>query len=166
MIRKATYSDIDDILKLTKDCAKYLISNEIYQWNENYPNKKAFLKDVDRSEIFVLSKENQIIGSITISDLMDDEYLPIKWLTPNENNLYIHRLSVHPEYQKRGYAQQLMTFAEQFAINNAYTSIRLDTFSKNISNQKFYELRQYKRLGNVYFPEQSEHPFYCYEFVL
>ena len=36
---------------------------------------------------------------------------------------------------------------------------------KNIKNQKFYEIRGFKRLGNIYFPKQSEFPFYCYEWL-
>ena len=53
MIRKGTYSDIDEILKVTKSCAFYLIENQIYQWNEHYPNKEAFSEDVKRNELYV-----------------------------------------------------------------------------------------------------------------
>ena len=97
---------------------------------------------------------------------MDEEYIPISWLTPNKNNIYIHRLAIHPENQKKGYAQQLMAFAEAHAKNNHCTSVRLDTFSQNFENLKFYELRGYKRLGEIFFPLQSKFPFYCYELVL
>ena len=59
-----------------------------------------------------------------------------------------------------------MNFAETYAKENNYNSVRLDTFSQNKRNQKFYEQRGYKRLGDIYFPKQSEHPFYCYELYL
>jgi len=46
-------------------------------------------------------------------------------------------------------------------------SLREEVYlGKTSGNQKFYELRGYKKLGSIYFPKQSEHPFYCYEFVL
>ena len=166
MIRKATYKDIDSILQITKACAVFMINNGINQWNENYPNKLAFENDVLRNELYVLEKQSVIIGCVVISSFMDEEYIPIKWLTPNINNLYIHRLAVHPNQQEKGFAQQLMEFAETFAKKNQFTSIRLDTFSQNKRNQKFYELRNYKRVGEVYFPKQSKFPFYCYELVL
>lgn len=166
MIRKATYSDIDSILNITKLCAKHMISNGIFQWNEYYPNKNAFKNDIDRNELFVLEIDKTVIGSIVISTFMDDEYAPIKWLTPNKNNTYIHRLAINPNYQGKGYAQQLMDYAEKWTKENNFSSVRLDTFSQNPRNQKFYELRGYKRLGNIYFPKQSEHPFYCYELVV
>jgi len=145
MIRLATYNDIDTILNLTNACAKYMISKGIYQWNEVYPSKKAFENDVNRGELYVLENAKEITGCIVISTFMDEEYIPIQWLTENKTNIYIHRLAVHPEQQSKGYAQKLMTFAEKFAIDNNYASIRLDTFSQNDRNQKFYELRGYKR---------------------
>ena len=166
MIRKATLLDIDAILEITKSCAQHMIAQDIQQWNEFYPNKQAFTNDVKRNELYVIEEQNTILGCIVISTLMDDEYKPIAWLTPNNSNIYIHRVAINPDYQGKGYAQKLMTFAEQFAIDNNYTSIRLDTFSENKRNQKFYELRGYKKLGNIHFPKQSEHPFYCYELVL
>lgn len=165
MIRKATVNDIDSLLQLTKACAKHMIVNNIYQWNEHYPSKNAFLNDVARSELYLLEVENTIIGCVVISTLMDEEYIPIEWLTKNEKNIYIHRLAVHPDHQGKGYAQQFMDFAETFAKTNHYESVRLDTFSQNKRNQKFYEQRGYKRLGDIYFPKQSEYPFYCYELV-
>jgi hypothetical protein len=59
-----------------------------------------------------------------------------------------------------------MEFAEIHTIENSYSSIRLDTFSQNIRNQKFYELRGYKRLGDIYSHNQSKYPFYCYKLIL
>ena len=166
MIRLANLKDIDNLIKITKSCALDMIDRNIYQWNEFYPNKQAFLNDVKRNELYVLEIENTLIGCITISTFMDEEYIPITWLTQNKNNIYIHRLAIHPEYQKKGYAQQLMTFAETYAKNNHYKSVRLDTFSQNLDNLKFYELRGYKRLGEIFFPKQSAYPFYCFELVL
>ncbi|WP_179021353.1 GNAT family N-acetyltransferase [Winogradskyella forsetii] len=166
MIRKAEEKDIDCIISITKACAKHMISKGVYQWNANYPNAKAFENDLKRNELYALEIDHQVSGCLVISTLMDKEYVPIKWLTSNKNNIYIHRLAIHPKHQGLGFAQQLMAFAEQFAIDNNYSSIRLDTFSQNKRNQKFYELRGYKRLGDIYFPKQSEFPFHCYELVL
>ncbi|MGS2725800.1 GNAT family N-acetyltransferase [Psychroserpens sp. BH13MA-6] len=163
MIRQATLEDIDDIINITKACAAHMIERHIYQWNAHYPNKKAFLKDIEHKELYTLSLEQGIIGCITISKMMDVEYEVISWLTPNDHNIYIHRLAIHPNYQGQGYAQQLMDYAENHAKINKCHSVRLDTFSQNPRNQKFYEQRGYQRLGNVYFPNQSTEPFYCYE---
>ena len=164
MIKLATINDIPEIISTTRACAAYMIKNGIYQWNEHYPSEKAFKKDIKRNELYVLHEANKIIGTIVISTLMDEEYIPIQWLT-NGNNIYIHRLSVHPNHQGKGYAQKLMTFAENHAKTTRFNSVRLDTFSQNKRNQKFYETRGYQKLGDIFFPKQSEHPFHCYELV-
>jgi len=165
-IRLATAQDLDTLLIITKACAKYMIQNKIFQWNENYPNRAAFEQDVARGELYVLLEADEIMGCVVISTLMDEEYKSVKWGTPDGNNIYIHRLAVHPKAQGKGYAQFLMQFAENHAIENNYRSIRLDTFSKNLRNQKFYELRGYKKLEDIYFPKQSVYPFHCYERIL
>lgn len=163
MIRKAKNGEIPQILRITQACAHHMMSQNIYQWNDLYPSFQAFQIDLDRDELYVLDIKKTIVGCITITPIIDEEYIPIKWLTPNNNNLYIHRLAIHPDEQGKGYAQELMKFAENFALENHYESIRLDTFSQNNRNQLFYEKRGYTRLGSIYFPKQSEHPFYCYE---
>ncbi|WP_276168813.1 GNAT family N-acetyltransferase [Zobellia alginiliquefaciens] len=166
MIRPAKLTDIPQILTVTKACATAMIQQGIYQWNENYPSKQAFETDIERGELYILQEDNQIIGSIVLSTLMDEEYVPIKWLTPTGKNIYIHRVAVHPDYQGKGYAQKMMAFAENYARENRFESIRLDTFSQNKRNQRFYEARGFQRLGDIFFPKQSEYPFHCYELVL
>lgn len=166
MIRSAKISEIDDILSITRLCATKMIHNGIYQWNEHYPTKNAFLNDLEREELYVKHHEGRVIGAIVISTHMDDEYVPIQWLTPNGNSTYIHRVCIDPKYQGKGYAQELMNYAEAYSRENNFISVRLDTFSQNKRNQQFYEQRGYKRLGDIFFPKQSVHPFHCYELVL
>lgn len=166
MIRRAKISEIPDILTITHGCALKMQDNGIFQWNEHYPSEKAFTTDFERDELFVLEENNEIIGAVVVSTWMDDEYQPIQWLTPNGKSTYIHRLCVQPDLQGKGYAQQLMDFAEAYSKERGFISVRLDTFSQNKRNQRFYEQRGYQKLGDIYFPKQSDHPFHCYELVL
>ncbi len=166
MIRKAKLSEIEEIISITRACGANMASNGIFQWNDFYPNRDAFVTDVARNELYVLSFENTIIGCMVISSEKDEEYNEIDWLSNDGNNYYIHRLAVHPSFQKKGHAKRLMDFAEALARENNIESVRLDTFSQNTRNQKFYDTRGYTRLGVIFFPKQSEHPFYCYELIL
>lgn len=166
MISKASTSDLEQMHALTKSCAKHMISNGIFQWNEKYPSKEVLQKDIELQQIWKLEENETIVGIIVLTEIEDKEYLNAKWLTKNFNNIYIHRLAVLPTCQGKGYAQKLMNFAENYASKNKYSSIRLDTFSQNKRNQLFYEKRNYIKLEKIYFPNQSEHPFYCYEKVL
>jgi len=165
-ITKPTKADISELLIVTKACAKAMISNGIYQWDDDYPSYEAFENDIEIGQLWLIKSQETIIGSVVISDIMDEEYKVIEWLTPNTKNVYIHRLAIHPEQQGKGLAQKLMDFAENYAKENGYVSVRLDTFSLNERNNIFYQKRGYRKLGDVYFPNQSEHPFHCYELVL
>ena len=166
MIRRAKLLDIDKITTITRACAAKMIAENIFQWNDSYPNKEVFLNDLERDELFVYLVDAKVIGSIVISTYKDPEYEEVQWLTPDSSHYYIHRLAVDPEYQGKGYAKELMDFAEEMAVKNSIASIRLDTFSKNPRNNRFYVARGYKRLGDIYFRKQSEYSFHCYELLL
>lgn len=166
MIKKAEISDLNQLLEITKSCAKHMIDKEIYQWNELYPSKEVLQNDLVLQQLWKLELNHKIIGLVVLTDIEDAEYNEVKWLTKNHQNLYIHRLAVDPQFQGKGYAQKLMDFAENYALKNNYISIRLDTFSQNKRNQQFYKQQNYKQLGDIYFPKQSEHPFYCFEKIV
>ncbi|MBZ9629610.1 GNAT family N-acetyltransferase [Salegentibacter sp. LM13S] len=164
MIRKANLEDLNEIKKLTEACAEALQQQNIHQWNEHYPSREKLQNDIQREELFVYEiEEDRIIAIMVLTPKMDAVYENIQWLTETDKNLYIHRLATHPKFWGKGYARKMMDFAEEFAKNQNSTSIRLDTFSKNIRNLKFYENRGYERLGDVYFPHKNEYPFHCYE---
>ena len=56
MIRLAKILENPDNLNITKAFAKSMIDQGIYQWNEFYPSKEAFEKDIDRKELYVLEE--------------------------------------------------------------------------------------------------------------
>ena len=166
MIRTAKRSEISKLITITRACAAKMASEGIFQWDDSYPNIAAFEKDEQRGELYVLTENENPIGCITISTFKDEEYNSIEWLTPDGLNFYIHRLAIAPEAQHQGNAKKLMDFAENHARQQNALSVRLDTFSQNHRNQRFYETRGYQKLGDVYFPRQAEFPFHCYELVL
>ena len=166
MIRKAISQDIPRIKKITEACARHMIAQGIFQWNENYPDLAVLTKDVKEGSVYVVEAQEKIIGCVMFSMVMDNFYKDIAWLTPNAKQLYVHRLAVHPQEQGKGIARSLMDFGEQLARENECLSVRLDTFSKNPRNNRFYQARKYQHVGEVFFAQKSPHPFYCYEKVL
>ena len=165
-IELAEINDLEDIMKMIHNCANDLISKNIFQWNEKYPSRDIFLADIEKKNLFIFKNDSGVIGCVALSYEKDIEYNDIKWLTKDDENLYVHRLAVDPKFQQQGIGRLLMDFAEDYARDKKLKSVRLDTFSKNDRNNRFYKSRKYIQLDDVYFPNQSEFPFHCYEKIL
>lgn len=165
-IRLATISDLERIMTIIRSCANHMTSINIFQWNSHYPNEKVITNDILKKELYVYENDSGLIGCVVITKKMDDEYKSVEWLTNESSCFYIHRLAVDPKFQNSGIGNILMQFAEDKGRLNKMLSIRLDTFSKNKKNQCFYEKRGYQKLESIYFPLQSEFPFFCYELLL
>jgi len=167
MIVAGVSGDEQEIIAMTKLCAADLISKGISQWDENYPDLNTIRTDIHQGELFKYVFDDTIVGIVVLNENQDPEYSELNWITPdNSRNLVVHRLAVHPEHQGKGIARQLMDFAEERAKRDGYESIRLDTFTQNKRNQKFYDNRGYQRTGEVYLSYRDDFPYIGYELIL
>ena len=69
---------------------------------------------------------------------------------------------IDPNHQRQGNAHKLMDFAENYAIEQNYSSVRLDAYSQNKGVLNFYKKRDYVIRGNVNFPQRL-YAFHCME---
>ncbi|PWI28885.1 hypothetical protein DI383_14420 [Flavobacteriaceae bacterium LYZ1037] len=161
-IEKGTLSDLNELFQIYLNGKNELEKKGIYQWTDNYPTRSIIENDLKNGVLFVLKNGNEIIGAINISEEQEPEYETINWEFDDSKVLVIHRLVVDPKYQGKGYARKFMDFAEKYANENNYTSIRLDAYSQNKRVIDFYEKRKYFIRGNVNFPERV-YPFHCME---
>ena len=81
MIRKAKPNDLKRIIEITKACAAFMISNNIFQWNEHYPNIATFKNDLKEESLYVIEKDEKVIGCIVMSQIMDEFYQNVNWIT-------------------------------------------------------------------------------------
>ena len=166
-IRKAESVDLPQVHSLMQSATRKMIAEGIQQWHEDYPNEEILAQDISLGHLFVGEDEHNILGAVVLNEYQDKEYEAIKWLTPNASkNLVVHRLATRAELQGKGIARKMMDFAETYAKEKGYDSIRLDTFSVNKRNQRFYEARGYTKLGAIQLPYKREEPYFCYERTL
>ena len=137
MIRKANITDLSEIKSLTEACAKALQEQNIFQWNKHYPSREKLQTDIQNKELYVFEEEKVIISIVVLTPKMDKVYQKIDWLTETGNNLYVHRLATHPAYWGKAYARKMMDFAEEFAKNKNFDSIRLDTLARTNATRNF-----------------------------
>ena len=167
MISLGLLQEIDAIVALTKRCGAHMRKNGIDQWDEDYPDYSDIEQDLKAETLFALRDGDTIIGIVVLNEWQDAEYAEIDWLTHSKSrNLVVHRLAVDPYLQGKGLARKLMDHAEDYARKQKYDSIRLDTFSQNPRNQRFYVNRGYTSLGPVYLKYKKAHPYFLYELLL
>ncbi|MFY0674054.1 MAG: GNAT family N-acetyltransferase [Bacteroidia bacterium] len=161
-IEKGNSNDLDRLFNIYLKGKADLEQKGIFQWTNNYPTRSIIQSDIENGVLYVLKNGLEILGAINISEEQEPEYEQVTWAFNSTKILVIHRLVIDPKYQNNGYARMLMDFAEDYALENQYTSIRLDAYTQNKRVLKFYEKRQYFIRGSVNFPGR-EYPFYCLE---
>jgi len=167
MISHGKPEELDTILDLTRACGKHMRENGIDQWDENYPDRKSLQLDIQTRTLFAFREDDQVLGIVVLNENQDPEYKEINWSTnESDRNIVVHRLAVAPEHQGKGIARKLMDFAENWAKENNFDAIRLDTFSQNPRNQRFYKKRGYTELGSVFLSYKKDFPYFCYELLI
>ena len=151
MIRKAEEIHIEPIMLMTNACARAMIAQGVFQWNEHYPDVTAFENDIKRNELYVLEVEGEVKGSIVISTLMDEEYIPIKWYTDNKNNIYVHRLAIHPDFQGKGYATESANATLEIGFNN----LKIEEIIGRASLDNIASIRVLEKTGMSFWKKDS-----------
>ncbi|HEY2421931.1 MAG TPA: GNAT family N-acetyltransferase [Neobacillus sp.] len=148
--------------QLYTDITLNLRNNGIHQWDRYYPNRFVIKGDLKHGNLFGMHEDKQLVGAIVLDTKESKKYQDLNWTDIKGEPLVIHRLGVHPVYQGKGYGKRLLEFAEEFAVTNGHSSIRLDVYSGNPGAVVLYERKGYRRVGGISFPFRSV-PYYCFE---
>ena len=158
-IRLARIEDSDSIYSLVQEATRHMDNQGIPQWDDIYPSKAILNADIENQQMHVIEVEGRVAGLIVINEVQSPEYASIAW-KHSGRALVVHRLTIHPDYQRHKLASYLMDFAEEMAATKSYDCIRLDAFTRNPAAFALYENRGYRRAGMVRFRKGE---FFCYE---
>lgn len=161
-IEKGKISDLDVLFAMYRKGKAHLERQGIFQWTDKYPTISIIERDLDKGYLYVLSKDEEILGAVNLSEEQEDVYINVSWQYNDAKILVIHRLIISPEFQNQGYGKVLMDYAEGIAKENSYSSIRLDVYSQNTKVIDFYKKRAYIIRGNVSFSGRK-YEFHCME---
>ncbi|RSD26646.1 GNAT family N-acetyltransferase [Mesobacillus subterraneus] len=164
-IVRATEEDLPVIGEMFADCKEYLESRGILQWDEKYPNHEYFENAMQGEELFVLKKGEATIGVMVLDEWQTPEWEAAQWTETDGKPLILHSFCVDPSAQGGGYGSRMLQFAEDFAKENGYSALCLDTYSGNESAVRFYKKRDYDITGEVIMKGKPEgHELYvCFE---
>lgn len=134
----------------------------IAQWDDIYPTLPVVEADARSNSLFVVRKDHRCIAAVGLNDTQPDAYHTVAWRHVAGRTLAVHRLCVHPRWQRQGIARELMAFADDFARAQGFAAIRLDTYTGNPAAMAFFEQCEFQRVGEVMFPRRPL-PFACFE---
>jgi ribosomal protein S18 acetylase RimI-like enzyme len=131
----------------------------IPQWDDIYPSRAILNADIENKQMYLIEVGGRVAGLTVINEDQSPEYAGVAWKYEGRA-LVVHRLTIHPDFQRRKLASYLMDFAEETAAAQNYDCIRLDAFARNPAAFAMYEKRGYRRAGIVRFRKGD---FFCYE---
>lgn len=162
MIRCAKYEDLTCIIHIITRVKKRMLERGNPQWDSDYPGMKEYLKDIESRELYVeVDDEDRIRGFMCLNQDFPIEYRTVAWTT-SLPCICIHRLAVDTTYNNQGIADTLFRFAEEYAREMGFKSIRLDTFGLNRAAQSLFIRTGYCFVGDI-FMKGREMPYRCYE---
>ena len=116
MIRKIRKSDLDQILAIERECFDDAWSRKDYLY-EMYDNPYA--------QLWVLEVDDKVIGFYDL------------WVTFEQAE--IANIAILPDYQHKGYGQQLMNHLERKAMEAGCETIGLEVRVSNVKAIRLYE---------------------------
>lgn len=147
--RLGKLDDLENICCLVRAAIHTMEKQGIKQWDELYPTREDFMKDIHKKTLFVAMEEKKLAAIYVISRECDDAYRKCTWDNSEDTSCIIHRLCVSPEYQNMGLGKQILKHIEEQLRTLGYESVRLDVFAENPYALKLYEKAGYKRRGTA-----------------
>ena len=147
--RKAEPDDIEEICRIVHDAVDVMERDNIFQWDDLYPAKGDFQKDIEKSQLYVGSVNGQIAVVYTLNQECDDAYENGKWKYKDGPIYIVHRLCVNPAFQNKGIAKSTLLYIEEQLKETGIHVIRLDVFSNNPFALRLYNSLGYSRVGHA-----------------
>lgn len=132
---------------MVQNAVSMMIQQNIFQWDEVYPNEEVFRQDIEKGQLTVGIMDEQIAVVYVLNQECEEEYKSGKWKYENGPFCVVHRLCVNPVFQNRGVGRAVMLHIEKEANAMGFRSIRLDAFTGNLFALKLYDKLGYEQAG-------------------
>lgn len=155
IIRKTENHEIDSVMPIFDEARGTMAKLGIDQWQDGYPTRDIIENDVNLSRSYVVEIDGEICGTYVLQEGGDKNYDVIEggeWLSGNGNRDYlaIHRVAIAVASRGRGIAEQLISYAADFARERALTSLRIDTHEGNVVMRRMLEKNGFIYCGIIY----------------
>ena len=148
IFRRAKVSDFIAIINLYEKAIADLCARQIDQWDALYPDRKTLRSDIRKRQMYILTRDKQIVSAIVLNVCQHELYKTVKWSYGKP--AVLHRLCVHPDYQNHGIGRKTVICAEARLRKKNKRSVRLDAFVHNPAALRLYEGLGYTFVGRIY----------------
>ena len=147
--RLAEPFDLDKIFQVFESAIKNMISQNILQWDEIYPQKDDLREDILKKELYIGILDKEIASVYVLNDECDEQYKNGNWKYPDASYKIVHRLCVDPRFQNRGVGRETVKHIEEVVREMGIQSIRLDAFTENPFSLRMYKKAEYNIVGHA-----------------
>ncbi|HUH35020.1 MAG TPA: GNAT family N-acetyltransferase [Moheibacter sp.] len=149
-IRKATLTDANAIWTLLQIAIARRKADGSQQWQNGYPNPKSVENDIKNGFAYVMTRDDEIIGTaaLIINDEPTYENIDGAWLS-DEDFMVVHRVSVSDKVLGKGIATKFFELMEGVALEQQIFNIKIDTNFDNLAMLRILEKLNYVYCGEI-----------------
>jgi GNAT superfamily N-acetyltransferase len=112
-IQLAEKNKLIEVLYVIRECSRQLLEKGVKYWNNSLADYNDISEDISKNFVYLLVLNRVTIGTVTLKPDKKD---------PKTSN--ISRLAIFPHFQKRGFASEILKFAEDLAKKNGFTNLK------------------------------------------
>ena len=147
--RTASVSDTDEIMQLIAAAVCEMERLQIHQWDAVYPARDVIAEDIRRQTMQVGIADGRIAVIYVLNQDCDEQYAKGDWTYRGDDFAVLHRLCVHPAFQRQGAAGDTMIHMEDNLRQRGVRAVRLDVYSENPYALRLYRHHGYRETGTA-----------------
>ena len=140
-VRRAEPDDLDDVVAILSEAARWLLGRGIEQWLDPFPRDRVE-RLVERGEFYVARVDGKAVATLAL--LWDDPHF---WGEQPPVAGYVHAIAVRREFA--GLGPKLLDWAAARVREARRDFLRLDCLSENTALRSYYERHGFVHRGDT-----------------
>lgn len=143
MVRAET-SDLDTVLSILEEAARWLASRGIDQWRPGTFSEERIADRIGRGEVYLAVLGGRAVGNVVLQ-WSDEE----TWGDAPDDAGYVHGLAIRRALAGRGLGRDLLRWAEDRAAAAGKQYLRLDCAAQNRTLNEYYTRAGFRFRGRT-----------------